>query len=91
MTPGQIQGALKDLKPPVTQKQIADELGVSENAISIIIKQTLVSDRIMRAVAAKLGKEPWEVFDYYKRNPQRGTSKTIRPFNRVETRKRKAA
>ena len=91
MTPGQIQGALKDLKPPVTQKQIAAELGVSENTVSIIIKQTHVSDRIMRAIAAKLGKEPWDVFDYYKKTPQRSTSKTIRPFKRIETKKQRAA
>jgi hypothetical protein len=80
MTPGQIQGALKDLKPPVTQKELAAELGCSEIAISNVINQKMVSDLIMKAIAAKLSKERWEVFDYYLRHPRRSTSKTLRKY-----------
>ena len=89
MTTGQIQGALRDLK--ITQKELAHELRKSENAISKVILMEMVSDSIMRAISAKLGKDPWDVFDYYKKTPQRSTSKTIRPFKRIETKKRRAA
>jgi len=51
----------------------------------------MVSDSIMRAISAKLGKDPWDVFDYYKRTPQRSTSKTLQTFKRIETKKRRAA
>lgn len=90
MTTGQIQGALKDLG--VTQKEIAAQIGRSEIAVSRVIRMEMVSDPIMRAIAARLGREPWDVFDYYRRRPRRTTSKTLAPFERIEVgRRRKAA
>ena len=78
MTPGRIQGKLKDRG--ITQKAIAGELGVSEINISRVIHRKTVSDRIMRAVAEKIGKEPWDVFpEYYLQAPKRRTSKTLPP------------
>ncbi len=75
MTPGKIQGKLKDRG--VTQKDIANELGIAEINISRVIHRKTVSYRIMRAVAEKIGKEPWDVFpEYYLRAPKRKTSKT---------------
>jgi transcriptional regulator with XRE-family HTH domain len=90
MTTGQIKGALHDLG--ITQKAIAAQIGKSENAVSKVVRMEMVSDPIMRAIAGRLGREPWDVFDYYRRRPRRKTSKTLTPFERVESgRRRKAA
>lgn len=49
-------------------KDIAAELGVSKTTITLVINGKSVSDRVQRAIAAKLGKEPESVFpDYYQR------------------------
>jgi len=74
MHPADIKSALE--KKKVTQKDIAKELGVSAMSVSTIIHRHRRSDRIMRAVAAAIGREPWQVFpDYYMQRPKRKTSK----------------
>jgi len=74
MHPADIQSALK--KNGITQKAIAEKLGVSEMSVSIIIHRHRTSDRIMRAVAEAIGRESWQVFpEYYLKKPKRKTSK----------------
>jgi len=55
MHPADIQAALK--KKGITQKQIAEELGVSQFHVSEVINdaETRRSQRVMRAVAEKIG------------------------------------
>lgn len=55
-----IQALLK--KRGITQKEIAQKLGVSEMAVSKVINKTSVSDRIMRAIADGAGKDHRELF-----------------------------
>jgi transcriptional regulator with XRE-family HTH domain len=64
MTTGQIKGALHDLG--ITHKAIAAQIGKSQAAVSKVIRMEMVSDPIMRAIAGRLGREPWDVFDYYR-------------------------
>ncbi|OPY17084.1 MAG: hypothetical protein A4E74_01527 [Syntrophus sp. PtaB.Bin075] len=76
MTPTEIQDALK--KNKTTQKAIAAELDppVSEMTVSKVIHRNLVSNRIMRAIAKKIGRKHTEVFpEYYLQPPKRSTSK----------------
>lgn len=74
MTPLDRQYALK--KKGVTQHKIATDLGVSDIAVSDVILGHMVSDRIMRAVAAEMGEDVRLVFpEYYLRAPKRKTSK----------------
>jgi len=74
MHPADIQSALK--KNGITQKAIAQKLGVSEMSVSIIIHRHRTSDRIMRAVADAIGRDHRQVFpEYYNRGPKRKTSK----------------
>lgn len=64
MTPLEIQYELK--KREVTQKQIAQEEKVSEFFISAVVRKKAVSDRIMKAIARKIGRSHMEVFaEYY--------------------------
>jgi len=74
MHPADIQSELK--KHTITQKDIAKELGISEMAVSRIIHRFGVSNRIMRAVAAAIGRDHRQVFpEYYNQRPKRKTSK----------------
>ena len=74
MHPVDIQARLK--KKGITQRAIAEELEVSQMSVSKVIHKTIISDRIMKAVSAKLGKDHREVFhEYYLKPPKRKTSK----------------
>ena len=74
MTSLKIQYELK--KKEITQKSLAAELDVSEAAISSVILKKTVSDPIMKAVAAAIGKDYRLVFpEYYLQPPKRSTSK----------------
>ena len=63
MHPADIQAALKRKK--ITQKQIAKDLGVSEMAVSLVINKRSVSDRIMRAIAKRIERDPFVIFSEY--------------------------
>ncbi|OPY15640.1 MAG: hypothetical protein A4E66_00044 [Syntrophus sp. PtaB.Bin001] len=79
MSPTEIQDELK--KNKTSQKAIADELDppVSAMTVSKVIHRIIVSDRIMRAIAKRLGKTHTEVFpEYYLQPPKRSTSKVAR-------------
>ena len=71
MHPADIQAALK--KRGITQKQIAQELGVSEFHVSAVINypEARPSDRVFKAIAKKLGLDPRQVFPSYYFNPRR--------------------
>ncbi|HPL62961.1 MAG TPA: helix-turn-helix transcriptional regulator [Syntrophales bacterium] len=76
MTPTQIKTAFKE--KGITQRAIADELGVSEMTVSKVVHRIIVSNRVMRAIAAKLGEDHRRVFpEYYLRPPKRSTSKVL--------------
>ena len=62
-TPAKIQYLLKERG--ITQKQIAEEEGVSEMSISDVINHKLVSHRLMRAVAKRIGADHRTVFSWY--------------------------
>ena len=52
----------------IQYKDLVEELGVTKGAISLVINGKSVSDRVQRAIAAHLGKEPEQVFpEYYQR------------------------
>lgn len=63
MSPLEIQFEMK--KSGITQKSIAEDEKVSEMAISKVINKTMVSDRLMRAVAESIGKDHRAVFPEY--------------------------
>lgn len=74
MHPADIQAELK--KRGITQNALAEEIGVGPFAVSQIIRKKMVSDRIMRAVAEKIGRHPAEVFpEYYLGPSKRRTGK----------------
>ncbi len=74
MTPLERQYELK--KKGITQHKIAVDLDVSDIAVSDVVLGHMVSDRIMRAIAAELGEDVRLVFpEYYLRPPKRKTSK----------------
>ena len=58
-----IQAELK--KRGLTQRDIADSLGISDRTVSEIINKRKVSQRIMRAVAEAIGRDPADVFEYF--------------------------
>ena len=60
MNPLDIQYELK--KQGVTQVSIARELGLSEMSVSLVIRKRSVSDRVMKAVSAKIKKDHRAVF-----------------------------
>lgn len=62
-TPAKIQYLLKERG--ITQKQIAAEEGVSEMSISDVINGKLVSRRLMRAIAQRIGADHRAVFSWY--------------------------
>jgi lambda repressor-like predicted transcriptional regulator len=63
MHPADIQAALK--KRGIMQKDIARDLGVSPAAISYVVRKIMVSDRIARAVAERIGQTPEVIFHEY--------------------------
>ena len=63
MSPLEIKIAL--LKSGITQKSIADECGVHPVHVSEIIRGYRISNRVMKAIARRLGKNPKEVFPWY--------------------------
>ena len=69
MHPADIQAALK--KKGITQKKIARDLGVCEMAVSLVVNKVMVSDRTMRAVADRIGRDPHAVFHEYYLSPKR--------------------
>lgn len=74
MTPEQIQELLK--KAGTTQRAIAAELGLSEMTVSKVVNRIIVSNRVMRTIAEKIGKDHRRVFpEYYLEPPKRRTSK----------------
>jgi len=74
MIPLDIQYELK--KRGIMQKDIAQDLGLSENTVSKVINKIIISDRIMRAVAQAIERDHHEVFpEYYNAPPKRSTSK----------------
>lgn len=74
MTPLEIQFELK--KRGVKQKEIARRLGISENTVSRVINQQLISDRVMKEVAKAIGWDHRAVFPrYYYAPAKRSTSK----------------
>ncbi len=62
MHPADIQAELK--KRGITQREIAKEIGVSAFHLSAVLRGRS-SDRVMRAIAEKIGREPEEVFPHY--------------------------
>lgn len=70
MHPADIQAELK--KRGITQKEIARELGVSEMHVSGAINypKARQSDRVFRAVAKKIDRDPQDVFPEYYFRPQ---------------------
>ena len=80
MTPAYRQMLLKE--KGITQKQIANEEGVSEMSISKEMNDGNVSDRLRRAIAKKLGLPVAKVFPaYYNSPPARSTSKVVAADN----------
>ena len=74
MHPADIQAALK--KKKIMQKDIANDLGISEMAVSLVVNKIMVSDRIMRAIADKIQRDPSEIFhEYYIRVAKRNANK----------------
>jgi len=76
MDPLEIQYELKKRKK--TQKQLAEELGVSEMTVSAVINKQRVSNRVMRAVSAAIDRDHIDVFPEYYYGPKlRSTSKVV--------------
>jgi len=66
MHPIDIQSRLK--KRGISQKEIAIDAGVSEMAISLVIRKLSVSDRLMKMIAGRIEMDHREVFpEYYLR------------------------
>lgn len=49
-------------KKGITQKALAEELGVAEMSVSNVLRGKMVSRRIMKAISEKLGKDIRVVF-----------------------------
>lgn len=75
MKPLEIQFELKKLK--ITQKKIAEELGVSEMIVSKVINKQMVSDRVMRAVAKAINWDHRAVFPEYYFGPKRRVTSKV--------------
>ena len=74
MTSLEIQYQLKFKK--ITQKSIAEKIGVSEMTISKVINRIIISDRVMKVISTEIGEDYRLVFgDYYLRPAKRATSK----------------
>ena len=63
MHPADIQAELK--KRDITQAAIAEELEVTEFHVSEVINKHRISDRVMKAVAEKIGMDHRAVFPEY--------------------------
>jgi|GEM_PF-1492817 len=72
-TPAKIQCRLKEAG--ITQAQIARELGVSPMVVSDIVNYRKISDRVMRAVARKIGADHRDAFAWYYRSDRIRRSK----------------
>ena len=69
MTGEYIKQELTDLG--IKLKDLAAELNVSKTSISLVIHKKSVSDRVQRAIAGKLGRDPEDVFpEYYRHRRQ---------------------
>lgn len=76
MTPAKIQYLLK--KNGLTQKALAQRIGVCEMTVSRVINKMTISDRVMRAVAEAVERPVQNVFpEYYLQPPKRRHSKAI--------------
>ena len=73
MHPADIKAALE--KREITQVDLAKELGCSQKTVSQVINKKAISNRIMKAVAAKIGRRPEEVFPEYYLNPPKRSEK----------------
>lgn len=86
MTPEKRKAALRKLG--ITQKMIAEKLGVSEMSVSRQVNNRdnySVSDRIMTAIAEAIGRPKERVFpEYYLGAPKRSTSKVAGKNNRYK-------
>ena len=68
MHPADIQASLK--KRGITQTQIAKELNVKGWSVYAVIQKKQISDRVMRAIAEKIGIHHHDVFPEYYRGPR---------------------
>lgn len=74
MTPLKIQYELRSRG--IRQRDLAVEWGCTEQHVGQIILKNRVSDRIMRAIAQKIGRDYRQVFpEYYLQPAKRKTSK----------------
>jgi lambda repressor-like predicted transcriptional regulator len=74
MHPADIKATIR--KKGLTQERIARQIGVTPMTVSEVINKRLVSDRVMRGIAAALGKDHRVLFSwYYLKPPKRSTSK----------------
>jgi lambda repressor-like predicted transcriptional regulator len=74
MTPNRIQYELKE--HGVTQKALAQKIGVGEIHVSCVVRKLRISDRVMRAVAEAICAPVQSVFpEYYNAPAKRRTSK----------------
>jgi predicted transcriptional regulator len=86
MTPEQITDRIRACGS--SHKKIADELGISQVAVSLVINRSSVSDRTMRAIARKIKHPVEEVFpEYYLAEPKTKRSKAFGPKGRIRKRK----
>jgi len=70
MDPLEIQFELK--KRGITQKAIAEALGISPMAVSLVINKKIISNRAMKAVAKLIHRDHADVFpEYYRREKVR--------------------
>lgn len=80
MHPADIQCQLK--KRGITQVSIAHELGVSAMHISAVIRfqELRASERVMKAISKKIGRDPRAVFPtYFFRENRRTKKRTKNP------------
>lgn len=84
MHPADIQSLLK--KAGITQRQIAEELGVTTFHVSEVVNKHRVSTRIMAHIATRIGKPLDRVFPEYFR--PKGSRVTVRS-SRSAVKKRK--
>ena len=76
MTPSEIQKQLKDHN--LSQRDIAQTVGVSDTSVCKVIKRMDISDRIMRAIAEAINEDVRLVFpEYYLRPPKSKASKVL--------------
>lgn len=70
MGPAEIQYRLK--KKNVTQTSIADALGVTQAAVSLVVAKKSRSSRIMKAISDAIGEDPKYVFsEFYYKSPKK--------------------